>query len=835
MATRKTAAWMEASSIGSAMRSLFLALVFLSACREAPDGHVETAARLLRQEKFEPASEEADKAIALAQGAQNPAVLWRARLIKAEALLDLRLYPKANDLLESVGQPESPLLLERARFYLLLGEAKYRKGEYAKSEKAFDEAARCATTAGSPLLIAQIRLKHANLLRLQNHVGEAEAELRQVMDAAETLNEPYLGMQAAGDLGVALVSEHRFDEAVFWFETSKVRFQSLGAATSVNKDEGNAGLCYQRLGDLDSARASLERAKRHAPDPFQQQMWTGNLANVDFYNSNFQAAAQGYQEALEIARQIDDKTDAARWLSNLASTYIELGKLDEAEEYNRRAFELKHQTDSALSEIFSVNNQARIALRRGNLNEAEQLFGKATTLPSSDPTEVLEAHGGLAEVYRAQDRTREAKLEFQTTLADIGDRQAKLLRDQFKLSYLSSLIRFYQNYVDFLSETGDHDGAVAVAESSRSRVLASRIGKNDVLETRGAQAYRKFAGANHTVLLEYWLGRTRSYLWVVSADEIRNFELPSQSVLSAQVARFNAVIQAQRDPLNVPSSSARELSQELLSPALGALSSAQKVVIIPDGALYGLNFEALPSPGDAGKPWIESVTLSVAPSLDYLISSGDSPRPTSKATQTALLIGDPHPADSSLPPLEFAGKEIASISAALPKDGQKVLRGDQATPTAYTADPPASFDLIHFAAHAVANREDPLDSAVILSGAPASCKLFARDVMAAPLNARLVTISACRSAGSKTYAGEGLVGFAWAFLRAGARNVIAGLWDVNDQSTALLMQRLYSAINDGVAPAEALRQAKLSLIHAGGSYAKPYYWAPFELFTREGR
>ena len=160
-----------------------------------------------------------------------------------------------------------------------------------------------------------------------------------------------------------------------------------------------------------------------------------------------------------------------------------------------------------------------------------------------------------------------------------------------------------------------------------------------------------------------------------------------------------------------------------------------------------------------------------------------------------------------------------------------ILRGAEARPASYAGAQPGRFEFIHFSAHAAANTQSPLDSAVILSGPPDRCKLFARDVMSVPLTAELVTISACRSAGEKTYAGEGPVGFAWAFLRAGARNVIAGLWDVNDRSTAQLMSRLYAEIARGSTPADALHAAKLALLHGGGSYAKPYYWAPFQLYT----
>jgi CHAT domain-containing protein len=159
------------------------------------------------------------------------------------------------------------------------------------------------------------------------------------------------------------------------------------------------------------------------------------------------------------------------------------------------------------------------------------------------------------------------------------------------------------------------------------------------------------------------------------------------------------------------------------------------------------------------------------------------------------------------------------------------FEADRASPERYFAAAPERFSVIHFAAHAAANRLSPLDSAVILSGPPGADKLYARDVADRPLSASLVTISACRSAGERLYAGEGLIGFAWAFMRAGARQVIAGLWDVDDQSTAALMEDLYAGIARGDAAPAALRKAKLALLGRGGNTAKPYYWGPFEIFT----
>jgi CHAT domain-containing protein len=159
------------------------------------------------------------------------------------------------------------------------------------------------------------------------------------------------------------------------------------------------------------------------------------------------------------------------------------------------------------------------------------------------------------------------------------------------------------------------------------------------------------------------------------------------------------------------------------------------------------------------------------------------------------------------------------------------LTGKNATPTAVLSSHPERFSYLHFATHGTASRLRPLESAIILSPQGDSYKLYARDILQHPLNAELVTISACNGAGIKTYAGEGLVGLSWAFLSAGAHNVIAGLWEVSNASTPQLMDELYKNLRTGQDPASALRNAKLTLVHSSGNYRKPFYWAPFLLYA----
>jgi CHAT domain-containing protein len=280
------------------------------------------------------------------------------------------------------------------------------------------------------------------------------------------------------------------------------------------------------------------------------------------------------------------------------------------------------------------------------------------------------------------------------------------------------------------------------------------------------------------------------------------------------------------DPLTDPAGDA--LYSMLIAPVARHIPAGASVRIVADGSLHGLNFETLPVPGGDRRYWIEEVTLAIAPSLG-LLASAPAPRPA--AERSLLLVGDPTPRLREFPRLGYAQVEMTAVSRHF--EARHVFRyeGDRASPAEYVAARPERFSVIHFTAHGAANRTSPLDSAVILAGPPGADKLYARDVAERRLGADLVTISACRSAGDRAFAGEGLIGFSWAFLRAGARQVIAGLWDVDDRSTARLMDSLYAGLGRGDGAVEALRAAKLALMREGGHVARPYYWGAFELFT----
>ena len=96
------------------------------------------------------------------------------------------------------------------------------------------------------------------------------------------------------------------------------------------------------------------------------------------------------------------------------------------------------------------------------------------------------------------------------------------------------------------------------------------------------------------------------------------------------------------------------------------------------------------------------------------------------------------------------------------------------------------------------------------------------------LDSDLVVLSACQTGMGKMVRGEGIVGLTRGFLYAGAPRVVVSLWEVNDTAVPEFMQKFYAGIKVGASPADALRAAKLAMLHgAAPLYTHPYYWAPF--------
>jgi CHAT domain-containing protein/tetratricopeptide (TPR) repeat protein len=660
--------------------------------------------------------------------------------------------------------------------------------------------------------------------------SEADVLLHDVAARASARRDPYHEAVALLNLGMGRVVRGRYDEALPFFERVVDRKEIDGYTVHANALT-NAGLSYARLGQFDRAievqrRAVASHEKRGVPVYLEQSL--GELGNSYFLAGNPGQALTYLTRAFAVATSAGLADDAALWAGNVAATAVQLGQFERAEELNSQAIALKAKTGG--NTIYNGLNAAHIAAGRGQARIAAALYEQILETARTDPAVQWEAHAGLARIALATGDTPGAMRHFDAALERVEQTRADLLKAEYRLTFLTRVIRFYQDYVDTLVSTGHAARALEVADSSRAVVLAERMGRGALPRSRTAGHLVAAAGRAQSIWLSYWLGRERSYAWVVTPAGIKTATLPGAPEIERLVTGHDALVQSGADPLTTAHTPGDTLYSTVIGPIARFIPRGSNVRIVPDGALHSVNFETLPV-DDPGKRhyWIEDVTLAVSPSLALLAANAGTT--VQAADRSLLLVGDPTPRPPEYPRLGYAPIEMAAVSRHFAPARTVRVDGDRASPATYFAAGPDKFSVIHFAAHAAANRTSPLDSAVILSGPPGADKLYARDVADKPLSARLVTISACRSAGERTYAGEGLIGFAWAFMRAGARQVIAGLWDVDDQSTAALMENLYAGIARGEPAPDALRDAKLSMLRSGGNIARPYYWGPFEVFT----
>jgi CHAT domain-containing protein len=362
-----------------------------------------------------------------------------------------------------------------------------------------------------------------------------------------------------------------------------------------------------------------------------------------------------------------------------------------------------------------------------------------------------------------------------------------------------------------------------VVELLRARTLAEGL---KIPSEKWSDAFEPERGVREAkvVALSYWLAPARSFAWLVKPSGVEFFVLPPAKEIEAAVDAYAKDLVGPRGTLAASGARGQSLYRILVEPASRSIDRGSHVAIIPDGRLATLNFETLVVPEARPHYWIEDVTLTTAPSLQLLTAIASPQR-----VGRMLLIGNAPQVDAAFPPLPHAGTEIERIQKHF--DRATLLTGSQATPGAYRSSAPETYAFLHFVAHGVATRVRPLDSAVILGRDKGGYKLYARAIVAQPLTARLVTISSCHGAGRRAFEGEGLVGLAWAFLRAGAHEVIAALWEVSDAATPGLMDTMYASIRAGRAPADALRIAKLELLRSRTIYNKPMYWAPFVLYS----
>jgi len=757
---------------------------------------------------------------------------WKFLIIRARTLYRQGHYEEALRLVST--EPSTPPNTDLTLRKLWVEALSYTSlHQFPKAEQIFRDGEAACKGSSEPAC-AELATARGTMEMELGHYSDAEKFFQQVLGPARASGNQLWLANAMLDLSWSADEQGHFDEALDWASHSAQVAQQENFAAVSETATGNMGWAFYKLGDREKARQMFKEAEGRAKKlggVDDQINWLTAAAYVSMDERNFAGAEDSFREALDLARKIKSREDIVNSLIAFAFVSEQVGKIDDAKRYANEALSMALADGNKRDQTYPLLILGRIAARRRDSRTAQSDLQQVADSTDSPVFLEWEAERSLARLYEDQKHVDEADSEYRTALSTFERARSALQHETSRLPFITNASSIYDDYLHFVLTRGETDRALQIADYSRARALSEGLKllkKTDGFHPDALNAKQIARHAGGTILF-YWLGPTESHLWAVTPQTIQLFSLPAASRIDALVERYRRALLGPLDPLENSNSDGIELFHILIEPALSLIPSGSRVFVIPDGSLNNLNFETLLASKPKPHYWIEDVAIADASSLRLLAAT-----PPAKTGGSLLLLGDPVVSNPDYPELQKASVEMKGIQKHFSLSARKVLARHDATPGAYLGSNPEQFSYVHFVAHGTASRISPLESAIVLSGTGAqddSFKLYARDIIQRPLHAELVTISTCYGAGARAYSGEGLVGLSWAFLRAGAHNVIGALWEVSDVSTPQLMDDLYAGLGKGQPPQSALRAAKLAMLHSNGSFRRPFYWAPFQLYT----
>jgi len=781
----------------------------------------------------------------------------RAEMLYREALAtwrDQQMWAEAADALHGLGQLE------------------VRRGDYPAARAALGEALAIYRRTGSPADVLAVQGELAGVLGAQGDLQGALDALRgaeRLADSATAGPGELAGMALAhADLAVQL---NALAEAERWYARAEGLYREAGdeegqaeaqegrgflllerenygraqplleSALRTQAGSGDAraaaltrlslGRLAQARGDTAGARAHLLRASaelEEVGDPVAAAWALGKRAALEAEAGLYATAQSLYREAL---MRLGDRVapDVAWQLrAGLGLSLRAQGSLDAA------ARELR----AAIAEIERPSRSLALAERRsGFLADKWDVYAQLAL--------VERARGRPGAAFEASERLRAREMlellgrgrvaAAPETPADLVGREQDLRRRIAELTgemegaasgaegrrgpdvsfaggaTREALLRAQEQYAELLLEVRER-------APRHSSLIAS--------ETRSWQDIaRRLAPAE--ALVEYLVSDSGSLAFVVLPDTVAVVDL---GLGRRELARLVEFARGTLDPERRSGTDSlwrgplRRLHAQLIAPIedAGLLAGTSRLVLVPHGELHYLPFAALLEDRGRDRFLIERYELLVAPSGSVWLAIRE--RPARRAAAGVIAFA---PKTGTLPATR---QEVAAIER-LAHGGARVFTGLAATEEAFRRVAPSA-RVLHLATYGVLNKQNPLFSYVDLGpGGTHDGRLEVHEAFGLDLAADLVVLSACQTAlGSGRLAdvpaGDDWVGLTRAFLHAGAEHVVATLWPVEDQATAVLMERFYQEFAAGADPVRALAAAQRALLTTPAT-AHPFYWAGF--------
>ncbi|MCD4669790.1 MAG: tetratricopeptide repeat protein [Actinomycetia bacterium] len=672
---------------------------------------------------------------------------------------------------------------------------------------------------------------------------------------------------ALSNIGSVYHALGQYAEALRYYEQALGIQREIGDRAGESATLNNIGGVYQELEQYEEALRYCEQALgvwQEIGDRASEGITLNNIGRVYCSLGQYEEALRYYEQSLGIQQEIGDRAGESATLNNIGLGYWELGQYAEAIEYYEQALGILQEIGDRVMEgtVFSNigfayehQNQPEQALRyyEQALTMLESV--RATAGSETGRASFIAQYTGLyhraVNLYHSQGQDAKA---FYTTergrarafldalatgYVQLSDTAAALYNHEVEAydahqTAQQALIQARAQFPDDAALLADLEAQLAQAEADYQASLAAITARGDQLDTlvprRSMVLDLPQVQArldNQTTLVAYWVLAEENQVlaFIITRDAFHTVAVDvtyDDLVAAVNDFRYFANLDNQYPESLV------QLYGWLITP-LGDYLTTPHLEIIPHNVLHYLPFAALT---DGEHFLVEGYVLTYLPSASTLPYIQEN---AGRAGGVPLILGNPTTGDydatasfaaerDGLGPLPFAEQEVQAIAALY---GAPAYIGPEAT-EGLVWQAAGESSILHLAAHGKYNPVASLSSLIALApDAEHDGWLTVGEIYALDLHRTdLVVLSTCESQLGDLSEGDELVGMTRAFIYAGTPTVVASLWSVEDESTAYLMGRFYSYLQDGMGKGAALRQAQLDTME---EYPSPYYWAGFVL------
>ena len=644
--------------------------------------------------------------------------------------------------------------------------------------------------------------------------------------------------------------------------------RELGDAETAINGLRFVGNAYTSLGEHDSAVKWLSEASSLPRDswvkPIMAAVAYKEMGDAFFRVGKYRIALPYQHEAVRMCEKSGNAMVLAFMIQRLGLTYGMLGNHEEATRYLKdavaRAEAIPDQKGRIQLQIDLYTKAGDFYLKQKKFDEAISTYRQALeSIGGANMRHHLSSiRQGLATAYMAQGKDVEAEAELKESIKLAEEAREQISDAKSRGSFLASQYSVYRTMVSFqFLNKNDTAQAFNYAEIAKGRDLLDALAGSCHVSVNDGQVNLSLSRSATPLTLEqsqralppdaqfvqYVAGKNQLMIWLVTRDRV----VTAKSDVSADDLRDK--VKAYLDELRLRGAieslnrQASDLYNLLIAPIKEQLDRNRALLIAPDGALRDLPFASLVSP-ESKRYLIEDFTIVTEPSASVFARSLDiSLRKQKGESQSFLGLSNPRFNQQGFPKLRYlpsSEQELEHIQSLYPQP--LILNRRQATESALVKEI-GNYEIVHLATHALSDKKSSMLSTIVLADenhSPAEEKnpdrvafdgaLRAYEVYRLkPERTRLVVLSSCRSGLGDHERNEALGGLAQAFLVAGVPAVVASLWDVDDESTAGLMEKFHAAHRvKKLAFGQSLRQAQLSFLQTSSVKKRhPFFWATF--------